>query len=96
MSIALECIIGQELLDSKPGQKSYVVYEITCRIIHTKEDGIKSIQVIFASHVEPRLVSKQRVFIATEETDIVNNKNISTLNVTQHREMLAIQKHHRL
>ena len=53
--------------------------------------------MVLASHEEPCLVSKQRILVASKLTDIaINNKDISTLNVIQHQEMLAIQKYHRL
>ena len=61
----------------------------------TKQDRIESIQMVLASHEEPCLVSQQRILVASKLTDIaINNKDISTLNVSQHWEVLAIQKHH--
>ena len=50
--------------------------------------------MVFASHKESGLVSQQRVLVASKLTDIIDDKDITTLNVAQHWEMLAIQKHH--
>ena len=43
---------------------------------------------------ESGLVSQQCVLIASKLTDIIDNKDITTLNMTQHWETLAIQKYH--
>ena len=50
--------------------------------------------MVLASHEESGLVPQQCVLVASKLTDIVDDKDITTLNVAQHWEMLAIEKHH--
>ena len=49
-----------------------------------------------AESIEPCLISQQCVLIATKTTDIINNKDISTLNVTKHWEVPTIQEQYSL
>ena len=52
--------------------------------------------VISAESVEPCLVSQQCVLIATKTTDIVDDKDIPTLNMTQRvsRKAFMVEEHH--
>ena len=52
--------------------------------------------MVLASHKESGLVPQQCVLVASKLTDTIDDKDITTLNVAQHWEMLAIQKYHRL
>lgn len=50
--------------------------------------------MIFASHKQSGLVAEQCVLIATKETRVINNKDVSTLNVTKCWKIFAIEKQH--
>jgi hypothetical protein len=50
--------------------------------------------MVLAPVKEPRSVSQQCVLVATKVTDIIDNKDITTLNVTQHWEIFTVKKHH--
>ena len=50
--------------------------------------------MVLAPHKESGLIPQQCVLVASKLTDIIDDKDITTLNVPQHWEMLAIQKHH--
>jgi hypothetical protein len=53
-------------------------------------------QVVLAESVYPGLVSQQCVLVASETTDIVDDKDVTTLNVVYQRETNVAKKHHRL
>ena len=54
--------------------------------------------MILAEPVDPGLVAQQCVLVASEKTDIIDDKNITTLNVVNGRELntFTIEEHHRL
>ena len=49
----------------------------------TKQDDVKVLHMILAQSKEPCSVSQQCVLVASESTDIVDDKDITTLNVAQ-------------
>ena len=52
------------------------------------------LQIVFAESEQPSPVAQQSVLIASKMTDIVDNKYVSGLNITQlhSRESLAVEK----
>ena len=48
--------------------------------------------MVLAESVDPSLVAKQRILVASEKTDIVNNENVTTLNVVYGREPKVIEE----
>ena len=53
-------------------------------------------QVILAEAVESGLVAEESVLITSEQADAIDNKHISTLNMTEIRETTIVEKHHGL
>lgn len=52
--------------------------------------------MVLAEPVDPGLVAQQCVLIAPEKTDIVDDKDIATLNVVYQRQPKIAEKYHRL
>ena len=49
----------------------------------TKQNGVQMFQVILAKPVDPCLVAQQCVLIASKLTDIIDDKDIATLNMAK-------------
>lgn len=60
----------------------------------TKHDNIKFIDPLLAHLVEPCLVAQQSVLEASEQTNSIHNKNVSTLNMTERWKSSIVQKLH--
>ena len=52
--------------------------------------------MVLAESVDPSLVAQQCVLVASEMTDIVNDENVTTLNVVYGREPKVIEEQHPL
>ena len=46
--------------------------------------------MVLASHIESGLVPQQCILVASKLTDIVDDKDITTLNMAQHWEIFTV------
>ena len=60
----------------------------------TKQNDIQVVGVVLAESKEPCLVSKKCVLVTSKLTDVIDNKYIPSLNMTQCGEPLAVEELH--